>query len=144
MDDEQDGLSIGRLSELTGCLIETIRYYERIEILRAPPRTASGRRVYETSHVQQLLFIRRARDLDFSLDQIRTLLRLAGQDAACDDTRKLAGMHLEELQRRLAGLQRVIGQLQALVDQCPADGGTACPIIDWLAESRPNLEGKSS
>jgi len=75
-------LTIGKLSELTGVNIETIRYYERTKVLPVPPRTDSGRRVYQSSDVRTLAFLRRARELGFSLDDIRTLLRLGGPEKA--------------------------------------------------------------
>jgi DNA-binding transcriptional MerR regulator len=71
-----DGFPIGELSKHSGVNIETIRYYERIKMLRAPPRTASGRRVYGATDLRILAFIRRSRELGFSLDEIRALLRL--------------------------------------------------------------------
>src|ERR1700722_13417017 len=80
MNEDEQGAphSIGELSRLTGVNIETIRYYEQVKILPAPPRTEGGRRVYRQSHRGTLGFIRRARDLGFSLDEIRALLDLDG------------------------------------------------------------------
>ena len=69
-------LPIGTLSKLTGCNIETIRYYERIGLMPKPPRTPGGRRVYDESHVRRLTFVRRSRELGFTLDDVRELLRL--------------------------------------------------------------------
>ena len=69
---------IGELSKCSSVHIETIRYYERIKLMSPPPRAANGRRVYESSGLRTLVFIRRARELGFSLDEIRTLLRLGG------------------------------------------------------------------
>src|SRR6516164_777444 len=73
-------LAIGELSGLTDVNIETIRYYERIKILPAPPRTTGGRRSYDHTHARILAFIRRSRELGFSLDQVRALLRLGGPE----------------------------------------------------------------
>src|SRR5437588_11585102 len=88
--------AIGELSRLTGANIETIRYYERIKMLPAPPRTASGRRVYGARDVRVLAFIRRARELGFSLDDIRALLRLGSPEkASCRQVREIAAHHLE-------------------------------------------------
>jgi DNA-binding transcriptional MerR regulator len=75
-------LPIGKLSFLSGVNIETIRYYERIKMLPAPPRAANGRRVYDPSHLRILGFIRRSRELGFSLDEIRALIRLGCPDKA--------------------------------------------------------------
>ena len=75
-------MPIGELSRVTGVNIETIRYYERVKMLPAPPRTASGRRVYGSNEARLLAFIRRSRELGFSLDEIRALLRLGGPEKA--------------------------------------------------------------
>ena len=73
-----ENLPIGQLSRVSGVNIETIRYYERVKMLAPPPRTASGRRVYRSTDLRVLVFIRRSRELGFSLDEIRALLRLGG------------------------------------------------------------------
>jgi MerR family mercuric resistance operon transcriptional regulator len=88
--------SIGELSRRSEVNIDTIRYYERIRILPAPPRTASGRRVYGSAESQTLIFIRRARELGFTLDEIRTLLALSAEDgrATCAEVREVATRHL--------------------------------------------------
>jgi MerR family transcriptional regulator, mercuric resistance operon regulatory protein len=89
-----DGFPIGELSKHSGVNIETIRYYERIKMLPAPPRTASGRRVYGATDLRILAFIRRSRELGFSLDEIRALLRLGapGKEGlvASDEIRRCA------------------------------------------------------
>jgi DNA-binding transcriptional MerR regulator len=82
-------LTIGKLSELTGVNIETIRYYERTKVLAEPRRSRSGRRIYQAADVRTLAFLRRARELGFSLTEIRTLLRLGGPEkASCRDVRR--------------------------------------------------------
>jgi MerR family mercuric resistance operon transcriptional regulator len=75
-------MAIGELSKLTGVHVEPIRYYERIKMLPKPPRTAGGRRTYGATHVRVLAFINRSRELGFSPDDVRTLLRLGGPDKA--------------------------------------------------------------
>jgi MerR family transcriptional regulator, mercuric resistance operon regulatory protein len=130
-------LSIGELSERTGCPIETIRYYERAGVLRAPPRTASGRRVYGDAHVRQLNFARRARDLGFSLERIRQLMRLAEQpQEARSGARAIAQAHLTEVQQRMIELQRMVGELEGVLAQCASGAGPDCPILSALAEPR--------
>src|ERR1043165_9369362 len=97
-------LAIGRVSALTGVNIETIRYYERTGVLPAPPRTASGRRVYRSSDVRLLAFLRRARELGFSLDDIRTLLQLGGPEkASCREVRRIAAHHLDDIRATIGG-----------------------------------------
>jgi MerR family transcriptional regulator, mercuric resistance operon regulatory protein len=75
-----DGIMIGELSRLTGVHIETIRYYERIKMLPKPPRTVGGHRTYGSTHVRLLAFIKRSRELGFSPDDVRTLLRLGARE----------------------------------------------------------------
>src|SRR4051812_35286903 len=96
-------LSIGDLARTTGTKVETIRYYERIGILPAPARTAGGQRTYTSDHLRRLAFVRRARDLGFTLDQVRALLDLADQpDRDCGAVDAVARAHLEEVDRKLA------------------------------------------
>src|SRR5712692_7907240 len=89
-------ISIGELSRRTGVNIETIRYYERIGMMPHPPRTASGRRLYGQMESRTLAFVRRARELGFTLDEIRALLPLADQGGhqACAEVRDIAARHL--------------------------------------------------
>jgi MerR family mercuric resistance operon transcriptional regulator len=77
-----ENLAIGELSRLSGANIETIRYYERVKMLAPPSRTAGGRRIYGSNDLRMLVFIRRARELGFSLEDIRALLRLGGPEKA--------------------------------------------------------------
>jgi MerR family mercuric resistance operon transcriptional regulator len=129
-----EGLSIGDLSERTGCPVETIRYYERAGILRAPPRTASGRRVYGEAHVRQLAFARRARDLGFSLERVRQLMRLVDQpEIARDGARQIASVHRDEVQQKITELQRIVGQLDAILTECAAATSPDCPILRVLS-----------
>src|SRR5260370_16659704 len=98
-----ESISIGELSKHSGVNIETIRYYERINMLPAPPRTASGRRVYGPAEKRTLAFIRRSRDLGFTLEEIRALLALGGPDrASCADVPKIAVPHLPTVTTKLS------------------------------------------
>jgi len=133
LDGESPGLRIGMLSERTGCHIETIRYYERVGLLPKTPRTEGGYRLYRIDHLKRLNFIRRARELGFSLDEVRTLLRLADHpDKSCQEVRDLAATHLEEVQVKLADLKIMERVLKAMIARC-ADGTLPdCPLIDTL------------
>lgn len=125
---------IGELSRRTGVNIETIRYYERIKMLPAPPRTESGRRVYGPVQVQTLTFIRRGRELGFTLDDIRALMTLERLDrACCGEVREIAATHLGTIRARIADLKKLEKLLAQTVDRC--EGGTApeCPMLDILA-----------
>jgi MerR family transcriptional regulator, mercuric resistance operon regulatory protein len=96
-------IQIGELSRRTGCNIETIRYYERIGMLPPPPRSASRYRLYEAGDVHRLTFVRRARELGFSLDEVRALLALSADtgNETCVEVRELAVGHLWMFRRRL-------------------------------------------
>jgi MerR family mercuric resistance operon transcriptional regulator len=128
-----DALTIGGLSELTAVNIETIRYYERIKLLPAPPRSSGGRRVYDVTHVRILAFIRRSRELGFSLDDIRTLIRLGGPaKASCRQVRAIAAHHLDDIRAKVADLRKLERLLAKTVAQCTGTLAPDCPILDIL------------
>jgi MerR family mercuric resistance operon transcriptional regulator len=132
-------LTIGKLSELTGVNIETIRYYERTKVLPAPPRTDSGRRVYQSSDVRTLAFLRRARELGFSLDDIRTLLRLGGPEkASCREVRRIAAHHLDDIHAKIGDLRKLERLLAKTVAQCTGTTAPNCPVLDILDVRRSN------
>ena len=130
-------LAIGELSRRTRVHIETIRYYERIKMLPAPPRTAGGRRFYGPAETRALAFIRRSRELGFTLDEIRILLALSGKkgDDACAEVRDLAASHLGEVRAKIADLRAMERVLADAVRRCDAGEAPGCPLIDTL--SRP-------
>jgi MerR family transcriptional regulator, mercuric resistance operon regulatory protein len=131
-------LSIGKLSRLSGVNIETIRYYERIRMLPPPPRTASGRRIYASTDLRTLAFIRRSRELGFSLDEIRTLLRLGGPaKASCHEVRKIAAHHLEDIRAKLDDLKKLERLLAKTVARCSGKTAPDCPVLDILDVRRP-------
>ncbi|MCA8926587.1 MAG: helix-turn-helix domain-containing protein [Alphaproteobacteria bacterium] len=131
-----DGLTIGELAKRTGVNIETIRYYERIDLLPPPPRTPSGRRSYAESHVQVLAFIRRGRELGFPIADIRTLLRLAEpDDTSCAEVESIARAHLDSVRSKIADLMRLERLLSETVSQCGGDGAPSCPVLDVLNAS---------
>jgi len=125
--------TIGALSKGTGCHIETIRYYERIGLMPDPPRSAGGHRQYGDDDVRRLSFIRRSRELGFSLDEVRGLLHyLDDGDYTCAEVRTIAADHLEEVRRRLAELKGLERALTDMIATC--DGGDVpdCPILEAL------------
>lgn len=131
---EEHGLSIGALSESAECAVETIRYYERIELLPAPPRTGSGRRVYGRAHVERLRFIRRARDLGFPLEKIRMLIDLARRPVESSDS--VLAMTQEQLgvvRAKLVELRRIEAALDAMVRHCPRSTIAECSILGGLS-----------
>ena len=127
-------LNIGELARVAGTNVETIRYYERIGLLPAPPRTASNYRVYSAAHVGCLSFTRRARDLGFSIEQIRALLDLSDQrDRPCEAVDMIVREHLAEVERKLADLKALRRELSALISQCQHGTVAECRIIEALA-----------
>jgi MerR family mercuric resistance operon transcriptional regulator len=132
-DARAERITIGDLSDLTGVNIETIRYYERINVLSTPPRTAGGRRVYDPSHLRTLAFIRRSRELGFSLDDIRALIRLGGPDkASCRQVREIATHHLDDIRAKIADLRKMERLLSRTVTQCTGTTAPDCPVLDVL------------
>ena len=124
---------IGELSKRSGVNIETIRYYERAKMLAPPPRTASGRRVYGSTDLRVLVFIRRSRELGFSLEQIRALLRLGGPErATCSEVREIAAHHLDDIRAKLADLKRLERLLSKTVARCSGKIAPDCPVLDVL------------
>lgn len=128
-------LSIGQLSRRAGVNIETIRYYERIGMLPAPPRTPGGRRLYGAEDARSLTFIRRSRALGFSLDQIRTLLALSDANGReiCAEARALAADHLAEVRAKIADLRAMERALSDAVERCDAVEQPRCPVIEALS-----------
>jgi Predicted transcriptional regulators len=124
---------IGALSKQADCNIETIRYYERIGLLPVPPRTQGGYRVYQLDHLKRLNFIRRARGLGFTLDEVRALLKLADdQSQSCGEVRALAAAHLAEVRRKVADLGVMERVLKELIARCDAGTLPECPLIEAL------------
>jgi Cu(I)-responsive transcriptional regulator len=129
----QDYLTIGALARATGTKVETIRYYEREGLLAAPARTAGNYRAYGVEHLNRLSFIRRSRDLGFSLDQVRALLDLADQrDRSCDAVDAIALEHLAEVDRKIADLQALRLELNNMITRCRCGTIAECRIIESL------------
>ena len=126
-------MKIGELSRATGTNIETIRYYERIGILPSPLRRGRFRR-YAFADVRRLAFIRRARELGFPLDTIRTLLALAaGGGHSCDQARQMAEVQLGEVRVKLRDLERMAIVLSDLVKACEKGDASGCPLLEALS-----------
>ena len=127
-------LTIGRLAAAAGVNLETVRYYERVKLMPPPARTASGHRAYEAGHVRRLAFIRRARELGFSIEQIRALLALAEPSRdSCAKVREIARTHLDEVRSKLADLAKLEGILAETIARCSGDAAPSCPVLDMLA-----------
>jgi MerR family mercuric resistance operon transcriptional regulator len=131
------GIQIGELSRRTGCNIETIRYYERIALLPVPVRSAGRYRLYDTADIRRLAFIRRSRQLGFTVDEVRTLLFLSanGGRGARANVRELAESHLAEVRAKIVDLRAIERVLADAVRRCAAGEVPSCPIIDALSSS---------
>lgn len=139
MDDGSLRTAIGSLSRRTGTKVETIRYYERVGLLPPPARSASGYRLYGIEHLKRLTFVRRARALGFSIDEVRTLLRLADErKRPCAEVRAVAAAHLDDVRAKIADLKAMERVLRATVARCAKGGGSHCPVIDALYREVPN------
>ena len=129
------GLPIGSVSRQSGVKVPTIRYYENIGLLSAPPRTGSNRRVYAAADLRRLKFIRHARELGFGVDDIRQLLNLADQPSRpCDDADEIARHHLGEIDRRVRQLTALRTELSRMVDGCQGGRICECRIMEVIAD----------
>lgn len=127
-------ITIGAVARQAGIGIDTIRYYEREGLLPKPQRRASGYRDYDGGAVERLRFIRRAKDLGFTLEDIRELLALStDRERGVKSVRQRAEVRLAEVERRIRELQRVKRGLKQLIDACPGHGALEhCPILRAL------------
>ncbi len=127
------GLSIGGLAQKSGVNLETIRYYERIGLMPKPDRTEGGHRSYEDSDIRRLSFIRRARELGFSLADIEALMALdEGGGTRCALARAIAATHLENVESKIADLERFRAVLTATVSKCEGEPANGCAVLDVL------------
>lgn len=128
-------LPIGELSRLTGVKVPTIRFYEQIGLLSSPPRTEGNQRRYGKPEVERLNFIRHSRELGFEVDDIRELLDMAGApQASCHQADSIARNHLSEIDRRIASLTALRGELARMVEECGHGRICDCRIIEVLAD----------
>jgi Cu(I)-responsive transcriptional regulator len=128
-------ISIGDLAKGTGTKVVTVRYYEQIGLLPIPSRTAGNYRTYSNEHIRCLRFIRRCRDLGFTLDQIRDLLRLSSQKSDdCAEVDRITAEHLAEIEQKVSDLKRLAKELRRLNNCCQGNGIIAdCRIIEALS-----------
>ena len=128
-------LNIGQAATQSGVSAKMIRHYESLGLLREARRTAAGYRVYDESDVHTLRFVRRARDLGFSMSDIERLLGLwQNRRRASADVRKIAQRHIADLDRKISELQEMRRTLEHLVHHCRGDHRPECPILDDLAD----------
>lgn len=126
-------MRIGELAKLTHTVIETIRFYEQAGVLAPPPRTAGGYRNYGADQVQRLTFVRRCRELGFSLDEVRSLLSIADRsEESCATVTEIAGAHLDEVRNKLKRLRRLERTLMSLNHSCRGGKIEQCRILESL------------
>lgn len=126
--------TIGSASRRAGVPVETIRYYERAGFLPPPPRDAGGRRVYREDDIRRLAFVRRCRELDFPLREVRTLLGLDGGE--CGEVRRISEHHRAAIRSRIRELRRLEAALDELTAGCGDDAGQ-CPALRRLSAEPP-------
>lgn len=126
---------IGELARQTAVKVPTIRYYEQIGLLDAPPRSEGNRRLYGQAEVERLRFIRHSRELGFEIEDIRELLAMAGQpQSSCHQVDSIARNHLGEIERRIASLTALKGELSRMIEECGHGRVCDCQIIEALAD----------
>lgn len=124
----------GQLAQKTGCNHETIRYYEKIGMMPDPPRTAAGYRIYARAHARRLQFILRARELGFSIDDIKGLLALVdGGTQTCAEVKERTERHLADIREKIADLRRIEDILATTAARCSGTDVPECPILEALA-----------
>jgi len=137
MDKVTNALTIGQASTASGVSAKMIRHYEKIGVIPAAGRTASDYRIYSPAEVCTLQFVRRARDLGFSMKQIQELVGLwQNRRRSSAQVKKLAHQHVRELEQRIGKMVAMKRTLQSLVDHCHGDERPDCPILDDLASSK--------
>lgn len=123
----------GILASESGVKAETIRYYEKIDLMPEPARTEGGHRLYEDVHLQRLRFIRRSRELGFKLDEVRELLSLVdGQQVSCEKVQHIAEMHIKDVRAKIVDLREIERTLRDISSQCTGKDIPDCPIIELL------------
>lgn len=127
--------SIGQVAGRAGCKVETVHYYEKTGLMPNPPRTEGGHRVYALSHVKRLNFIRRSRELGFSIEQIKELLRFIDEpDHYCGEVKAMATLQARAVQQKIDDLERLKKALITMLSRCKGSRYSIddCPIIDAL------------
>jgi MerR family mercuric resistance operon transcriptional regulator len=126
-------MTIGTLAAVSGIKVTTIRFYERAGLMPLPPRTAGRQRNYTDGQMRRLLFICRARELEFSIEDIRLLLDFAeSARTSCHEIQQLAASHLDDLRQQIAHLMKAEAALSHAVDRCCAKAIAPCPVLEWL------------
>ena len=130
-----DLLTIGRVAKATGCTVQTIRYYEQIDLIPAPDRSVGNQRIYEPCHVDRLYFVKHARELGFSLAAIRELLSLSDDpNQSCAAADIIARDQLAQVERRITQLESLKTELERMIKQCSGGRIEDCRVIEVLGD----------
>lgn len=124
---------IGELSKRTGCIVETIRFYERIGLMPAPPRSPGGHRLYSESDEMRLTFIRRGNELGFTLNEVCGMLGMVdGGNYSCADIETITRAHIKDVRRKIADLRKIKKVLENMARQCATGVVPECPIVEEM------------
>jgi Cu(I)-responsive transcriptional regulator len=138
-------MNIGEASKASGVSSKMIRYYEQIGLIKPAHRSDSSYRTYTDNDIHTLRFIRRARDLGFSVEQMRTLLALwRDRSRASADVKAIAVEQIAELERKAAAIAEMTSTLKHLANHCHGDDRPDCPIIEGFAEGRGKVDATPS
>jgi len=130
------GYAIGAISKHSGVTIETIRYYERIELMPKADRTQGGNRQYDHQQLKRLSFIKRSRELGFSIAEIRELLGMVDKErVSCGEVHDMTVLHLKSVHKKIASLKKLESALTDMASQCARGNIPDCPIIDTLFDA---------
>lgn len=130
-----ESVPIGEAARQSGVKVPTIRYYEQIGLLPAPPRSQSNRRRYDRADLRRLAFIRHARELGFEVEAVRTLLSLQDRpDQPCEAADEIARLRLIEVRQRIASLEALGAELERMVEGCSHGRVDECRVIEVLAD----------
>ncbi|WCP16139.1 HTH-type transcriptional regulator CueR (plasmid) [Sphingobium sp. AntQ-1] len=131
-------MKIGAIAKQTGLKIETIRFYEAEGLIEPPTRSGGNYRLYGQTHLDRLSFIKRSRDLGFTLDQVRDLLRLADNPrGSCEAVDSIVALHIDEIDRKLADLTALRSEVVRWGGDCEATTIAECKVIDALSSGAP-------
>jgi len=127
-------LTRGQLAKTSGVNPETIRYYEKLGLLPKPLRTESGYRLFSEEDIKRIKFIKRAKELGFTLKEIKELLQLRFEtEGECSEVREIAEIKLKDVQKKIEDLEKIKSILEELINQCPSKGSILkCPIISSI------------
>lgn len=136
-------MNIGEAAKASGISAKMIRYYEQIELIPHGNRTASGYRLYSQADIHRLRFVRRARDLGFSLAEIRELLALWGdRSRKSADVKHMAQTHIADMEQKIEEMQQIVNTLQTLVNCCVGDERPDCPILENFGQDIIHADNK--